>query len=412
LKIAVITSEFPPKWGGVGNYSFFHANILAQKGHRVTVFTREQNEVFTDHHENLKIVPVKWLKVPVFFTTSMANHAMAQIKQQEDNFDILQVQSNMALIKKQHYSFLNIPIVSTLHGTWLGERSTVQYKNLSLNIESINDLSIKWISPMLDVFEDYAIKYSNAVVIGARSECREVSKRGIKNRFNRVVRIPHGVDTESFNPDKKDPTYKERFGIPDDHKVILHIGRLAARKGVAEVLRSFKIVQSKLPKVKLLIVGTGPLEKKLKSLATALDIEKNTIFTGTVSFKDLQMFYASCDIFLMHSYWEGFGMTNQEALASGLPCICTNVGGAPDIIQEGSNGYLVDVGDTNMMAKYAIKILSDDDQHAAMSKTARKSMLQGFKWHDMVDSYFELYKQVIEDPTNSKSHKAIGKKCF
>lgn len=408
----MITSEFPPKWGGVGNYSFFCANILAQKGHKVTVFIRKQNEVFKDHHKNLSIVPVKWLKAPLFFTTSMAKHAMDEIKERESEFDILHVQSNMALLQKDHYSTLKIPIVSTLHGTWLGERSTVQYKHLSWSLESINDLSIKWFAFILDKYENYAIKYSNAVVIGARSECRDVSKRGIRNQYNRVVRIPHGVDTESFDPKKKNPNYKARFGIPKNNKVILHIGRLAARKGVAEVLKSFQKILVSRSDVKLLIVGTGPLEKKLKKLSKKLNIDNATIFTGVVPFPDLQMLYASCDLFLMHSYWEGFGMTNQEALASGLPVICTNVGGAPDIIKEGVNGYLVDVGDVENMAKQSLKLLKDENLLKKMSKAARKSMLDGFKWHDMVDAYLELYKQVLDDPDNNKGLPAIGKKCF
>lgn len=408
----MITSEFPPKWGGVGNYSFFQANILAQKGHEVTVFTRKQKEIYKDHHKNLAIIPVKWLKVPLFFTTSMAKHAINSIKAREDEFDLLQVEGNMALLQKYHYSFLKIPIVTTLHGTWVGERSTVQYKHLSLNVESINDLAIKWFAWLLDKYEDYSIKYSNAVVIGARSECKAVSQRGVKNQYNRVVRIPHGVDTESFHPKKKDLRYKDRYGISEKDKVILHIGRLAARKGVAEVLLSFKKVMEAMANTKLLIVGTGPLEKKLRKKAVALGIDNSTIFTGIVPFSDLQMLYASCDLFIMHSYWEGFGMTNQEALASGLPCICTNVGGAPDIITDGENGYLVEVGDVEKMAECSIKILDNDKLRAKMSNAARKSMLTGFKWHDMVDSYLELYRQVLEDPTNKKGLPRVGKICF
>jgi glycosyltransferase involved in cell wall biosynthesis len=412
LRIAMITSEFPPKWGGVGNYSYFHGNILAQKGHKVTVYTREQNKIFKDHHKNLSIKYVKWLKLPLFFTTSMAKNAMKEIKSSEDDYDILQVQSNMALLQKEHYNWLKIPIISTLHGTWLGERSTVQYKHLSLNLASINDLSIKWFAFLLDKYEDYAIENSHAVVIGARSECKAVSQRGIKNRYDRVVRIQHGVDTESFHPDKKSDDYKQRFNIPDEKKVILHVGRLAARKGCAEVLISFKKVLKERSDVKLLIVGTGPLEKRLKKLAVKLNIEKDTIFTGTLPFNDIQMLYASSDIFLMHSYWEGFGMTNQEALASGMPVICTNVGGAPDIIKEGYNGYLVDVGDTDAMAKYSLKLLKDEDLFLQMRKNARKSMVDGFKWHDMVDNYLKLYEQILEDPKNTKGLPRIGKKCF
>ena len=83
LKIAMITSEFPPKWGGVGNYSFFHANIMAKKGHEVHIYTRDQAKKFTDHHKNLKIHYVPWMKIPVFFTTSFGKHAVEDFLSKE-----------------------------------------------------------------------------------------------------------------------------------------------------------------------------------------------------------------------------------------------------------------------------------------------------------------------------------------
>jgi N-acetyl-alpha-D-glucosaminyl L-malate synthase BshA len=408
----MITSEFPPKWGGVGNYSFFHANIMAQTGHEVHIYTRDQAKKFTDHHKNLKIHYVPWMKIPVFFTTSFGKHAVEAFLSKESEFDILQVQSNMALLKSKHYDMIKIPIVSTLHGTWIGERSTVYYRNISTNLESINDLAIKWFSPFLDKYEDYAIQRSNAVVIGAKSECRDVSQRGVKNQFDRIERIHHGVDTETFGPENVDPNYKSKYNIPEDHQVILHVGRLAARKGVKEVLMSFRKVLDRYKKVKLLIVGIGPLMNKLLKLTRKLDLEKDVIFIGTVTFGDLVKFYASCDFFVMHSYWEGFGMTPQEALASGLPVVSSRAGGIPEFVKNGETGYLVKVGDVDGMAKYMVKILKDPELRNEMSKNARKLMVDEYDWGDMVDKYLKLYELVLEDPKNQKGLPKIGKKCF
>lgn len=412
LKIAMITSEFPPKWGGVGNYSFFHANIMAKKGHEVHIYTRDQAKKFTDHHKNLKIHYVPWMKIPVFFTTSFGKHAVEAFLSKEREFDILHVQSNMALLKLKHYDMIKIPIVSTLHGTWIGERSTVYYRNISTNLESINDLAIKWFSPFLDKYEDYAIERSNAVVIGAKSECRDVSQRGVKNRFDRIERIHHGVDTETFGPENADPDYKSKYNIPEDHQVILHVGRLAARKGVKEVLMSFRKVLDSYKKVKLVIVGIGPLMNKLLKLTRRLDLEKDVIFIGTVTFGDLVKFYASCDFFVMHSYWEGFGMTPQEALASGLPVVSSRAGGIPEFVKDDKTGYLVEVGDVEGMAKFMVKILKDPDLRNEMSKNARKLMVDEYDWGDMVDKYLKLYEHVLEDPKNQKELPRIGKKCF
>jgi glycosyltransferase involved in cell wall biosynthesis len=88
------------------------------------------------------------------------------------------------------------------------------------------------------------------------------------------------------------------------------------------------------------------------------------------------------------------------------------VGGAPDIINHGENGYLVDVGDVAGMAKYALKLLDDDEARLKMSEAARESMLKGFRWQDMVDNYLKLYEQVLEDPENIKGLAKVGKKCF
>jgi len=408
----MITSEFPPKWGGVGNYSFFHANIMAKKGHEVHIYTRDQAKKFTDHHKNLKIHYVPWMKIPVFFTTSFGKHAVEAFLKNEKEFDILQVQSNMALLKLKHYDMIKIPIVSTLHGTWVGERSTVYYRNLSTNLESINDLAIRWFSPFLDKYEDYAIHRSNAVVIGAKSECRDVSQRGVRNKFERIERIHHGVDTETFGPENADPDYKSKYNIPEDHQVILHVGRLAARKGVKEVLLSFRKVLDKFKKVKLLIVGTGPLKNKLLKLTRKLDLEQDVIFIGTVPFPDLVKFYASCDFFVMHSYWEGFGMTPQEALASGLPVVSSRAGGIPEFVKNDETGYLVEVGDVAGMAKYMVKILKNPELRDKMSQNARKLMVDEYDWGDMVDKYLKLYEHVLEDPKNKKGLPRIGKKCF
>lgn len=408
----MITSEFPPKWGGVGNYSFFHANIMAQKGHEVHVYTRAQDKTFTDHHKNLKIQYVKWAKIPVFFTTSFGKNAIEAFLPNQRDYDILQVQSNMALIKLKHYDMVKIPIVSTLHGTWVGERSTVQYRNLSSNVESINDLAIKWFSRFLDKYEDYAIKYSNAVVIGALSECRDVSKRGVHNQYNRIERIHHGVDTKTFSPEKSDQAYKSKYKIPEDYQVILHVGRLAARKGVKEVLLAFRKVLDNYPKVKLLIVGAGPLKTKLGKLTRKLKLENDVIFIGTVPFGDLVKFYASCDFFVMHSYWEGFGMTPQEALASGLPVVSSKAGGIPEFVIDNETGFLVEVGDVEGMADRVLKILNNPELCKKMSENARKLMVDEYDWGDMVDKYLKLYEQVLEDPKNEKGLPKIGKKCF
>jgi 1,4-alpha-glucan branching enzyme len=413
MKIAMISSEYPPKWGGVGNCTFFLANTCAKKGHQVHVITREHGMTIPPQHENITVHKVPWLKLPIYFTLSFGKQGVKKLIELGNDFDITHVHSNMALLPRSYYSKINSPIVSTLHGTWWGERSTLNIGNIiAPSVEMINDLAIYTISHTVDAYEDYAIELSNAVIVEGESECRDVGARGIRNKYNQVVRLPPGVDVEAFKPENKDISLKSKYGVKDDEKMLVSVGRLAGRKGVNYILDAFAKVLKKTKKVKLLIVGDGPQANKLKAQAAALGLGDYCKFVGKVPFSELEAFYATADIFINHSLWEGFGLIISEALSSGTPCVSANAGGASEMITFGKDGYYCDVGDSDTQAKYILKLVNDDEILAKMSKHARKSMVKRFDWRLIADQTLKLYENVIEDPDNKKNVRVVGKHCF
>jgi N-acetyl-alpha-D-glucosaminyl L-malate synthase BshA len=413
MKIAMISSEYPPKWGGVGIVAHFLANTCAEKGNEVHVITREHGMKIPKQHENITVHTVPWLKLPLFFTISFGKRAVKKLMELGNDFDIVHVHSNMALLPRHYYEMIKSPVVTTLHGTWWGERSTLTMRNIiSPSIGMINDFAILAISPMFDIYEDYAVELSNAVLIGGKSECRDVGARGIKNKYNRVVRLQLGVDVRDFKPENRDDSLKEKYQIGPDEKLLITVGRLAARKGIDVLLESFSKVLKDYSKVKLIIIGEGPQYDKLQAVAKRLNVQNNCRFVSKLSFDELQALYATADLFVFHSLWEGFGLIISEALSSGTPVVSSNMGAVPEMVVFGKSGYYSDVGDTDTQAKYIVKLLKDDVLREKMGKYARKHMLEQFDWNFIVDQTIKLYEEVITDPANQQNKCSVGKPCF
>jgi glycosyltransferase involved in cell wall biosynthesis len=353
------------------------------------------------------------LKLPLFFTISFGKQGVKKVIELGNDFDIVHVHSNMALLARKDYSRINSPIVSTLHGTWWGERSTLTLKNIiAPSIEMFNDLAIKTISPMFDAYEDYAIELSNAVIVEGESECRDVGARGIMNLYDRVVRLPPGVDINEFKPGNRDDSLRSKYGLGKNDLMLLCVGRLAGRKGVHHIFDAFKKVLEKEKKVKLLIVGEGPQKGRLQTKAKALGLDGNLVFIGKLPFPELMALYATADIFVYHSLWEGYGLIISEALASGTPVVSSKVGGAPEMITYGKSGYYFEVGNSDKMAEYILKLINDDDLRRKMGKYARKNMVEKYDWRKIVRSTIRLYDNVIDDPRNEKKECTVGKRCF
>jgi glycosyltransferase involved in cell wall biosynthesis len=395
----MVTSEFPPKWGGVGNGVHFQANVFAKMGYKIDIITRKQSKgmKIPPQHKNITVHQVPWLKLPMFFTTSFGAQAVLKIKELGNDFDVVHIHSNMTLIEKEAYYDIASPIVSTMHGSWLGERQELRLKNISMSLASVNDLAIMYISPFFDKYEDYAIRYSNAVTVDSISEMHAILSRGVKNLYGRIVRIPEGVDTEIFRPDKADPSVLLKYGASEKERVLICVARLAGRKGIDLLLKAFRKVVTAYPNVKLMIIGEGPQERRLKRLARELGLGDKTLFLGKVPFGDLEALYATADIFVFHSLWEGQGLVIEEAMASGTPCVSSKVGGVPEMVDHGVDGYYVEVGDIDGMARYIVKLLKDPELLVAMSKRGREKMVKHWSWYVIAKRYHKLYHEVMAD---------------
>ena len=405
MRIAVITSQFPPRWGGVGNGIHHQVEALAARGHDIDIITRDRDRgmVFPPLPDNVHMHEVGVLKLPMFFTTSFARRAVRRLLRLGKEFDVVHSHSNMSLLQRGHYWDIPWPIVSTMHGTWRGERSTITWRDVSPSAESLNDLAVMYVSGLFDVYEDYALRYSNAALVECDLELAAVRARGVENLYGRIVKLPAGIDTGAFRPENADPEAVRAAGADPGGALVLYVGRLAARKGAADALEMFARVAGDHPDANMLFVGGGPQQAMLRRRVRALGLSGRVHLTGKVSAETLLRLYASADVCVFPSFWEGQGLVPGEAMASGTPCVAAEVGWVPELVEEGVNGWRFPPRDVAAGAERLGRALSDDAARERMGARARKDMVDHHDWRFHIDRLERLYEEVRGDAKPPRS---------
>jgi glycosyltransferase involved in cell wall biosynthesis len=401
LRIAMLSSQFPPLWGGVGVVAHGQVVNLAARGHEVHVITRRhppgasvptiEGDVHVHH------VPIAPL--PMAFTTSFGKHAVAKVKELGNDFDVVHNHCNMSLLDRSAYDEIGAPVVNTMHGTWAGERSMITWRDVTPSVESANDLAVLYLSPIFDVYEDYALKYSDAALIISDNELRADRARGVRNVHgdDRWIRLSAGFDANGFRPENADPAVLERHGADPDRPTVLFVGRLAARKGVFDMVDIFDRARMTYPEAQLVVVGSGPQERTLVTKIKRLGLEDVVTMTGSITFPDLQAMYATCHVVLYPSFWEGQGLIVGEAWASGTPIIAAEVGWVPEVVRQGENGFSHPVRDVKKAVTQLEVLLSDDGLRHKLGEAGRQEVLDHHTWSHHVDRLEEVYGIVMED---------------
>lgn len=199
--------------------------------------------------------------------------------------------------------------------------------------------------------------------------------------FRNLQVISRGVDTRLFEPKRRDPELRRRWGAEGRIPVVLHVGRIAAEKNLIALNGAFTTIRKRCPEARLLLVGDGPEAGNLRSQWP------DAIFTGMLRGETLAAHYASADIFLFPSLTETFGNVTLEAMASGLPVVAFDYAAAGQHIRHGSNGLLAAFGNNSEFAAAAATLvdtyLDEPVRFAALGLQARESAEQ-LDWSHIV----------------------------
>lgn len=216
---------------------------------------------------------------------------------------------------------------------------------------------------------------------------------------HKVRQIYNGVDQVRFSPradDRRPAALPEGF-LPDDGLLIGTVGRLAQVKDQASLLQAFARLRQQSDeyrrRLRLLLVGDGPLFQDLRQMAEELGIADEVWMPGDR--KDIPELLRSMDLFVLPSLAEGISNTILEAMASGLPVVATQTGGTPELIEPGDNGFLVTVGDSVALAERLGYLVDNQDELARMGRAGRERVERYFNWDTTVESYLSVYDDVL-----------------
>ncbi|WP_062356411.1 N-acetyl-alpha-D-glucosaminyl L-malate synthase BshA [Bacillus kwashiorkori] len=375
-----------PTIGGSGVIATELGKILAERGHEIHFISSSVPFRLRKLYHNIYYHQVEINQYSVFqyppYEIQLASK-IAEVAKRE-KLDILHVHYAIphavcAILGKQMANE-TFKIVTTLHGTDI----TVLGQDSSLN-DAIRFAIEK---------SDYVTAVSNAL---AKQTYEMIApKKEIHTVYN-------FIDERIFF--KRDSSHlKAEYCINPNEKVIIHVSNFRNVKRVPDVVKVFSQIERNIP-AKLLLVGDGPEMTMVMNLVEELNIKDNVLFLGKQ--ENLQELYAISDLMLLLSEKESFGLVALEAMACGVPCIGTNIGGIPEVIDDHENGYICNVGDINEIASKALNLLQNQTLANQFSNSALKKVASAFSSKQIIDEYENIYFQLLEMDEENETNKTV-----
>jgi teichuronic acid biosynthesis glycosyltransferase TuaC len=204
------------------------------------------------------------------------------------------------------------------------------------------------------------------------------------------------VISNGISPDKIVETPGHLKEKHEDKKVLLTAGRLYKLKGHDYVIRALPQLIERVPKLVYFIVGSGPEGNCLKQLVDRLGLNDYVEFCGRKDHETVMEYMSICDVFVMPSWEEAFGIVYLEAMAHGKPVIACRGQGIEDVIVDGKTGLLVKPEDLESLKEAMIKLLSDRSLAENMGRKGRQVVLSNFTWEKSTQKLLEVYEEVLE----------------
>jgi len=214
-----------------------------------------------------------------------------------------------------------------------------------------------------------------------------------KKYTNKNIKItPFGIDLNQFKPMKVDSLFEK------DDIVIGIVKALEKTYGVEDLIRTFAVLHKSLNKLplRLLIVGEGTQEVYLKQLVVDLNIGELTRFTGKISYEKIPEYHNLCTISVYPSINESFGVSVIESSACEKPVIVSNVGGLPEVVENGVTGLVVPFRNPLELSKAIEKLVLDKELRIKMGKAGRERVEKMYNWENNVSTMISIYRDILK----------------
>jgi len=356
-----------PTYGGSGIVATELGLELATRGHEVHFITYA-NPIRLDpgipriHYHEVEVSNYPLFQYPPY-CLALASR-MAEVAESY-NLDVLHVHyaiphSISALLAQQMLApQRRVPFITTLHGT---------------------DITLVGMDRSYFPITKFSIEKSDGITsISAHLRDQTSEVFGVQNE----IRVIHNfVNVEIYKPADR----------PNAEKRLMHISNFRPVKRVVDCIRVLAEVIKKTP-AHLYMVGDGPDRPAAHGLARQLGVDKHVTFMGKQD--HVERIFPLMHVLLMPSEMESFGLAALEGMACGVPPVATQVGGVPELITHGVDGFLEPVGDISAQAAHVVELLSDDELHRKMSEAARRTAVERFATSLIIPQYERYYEETI-----------------
>ena len=250
-----------------------------------------------------------------------------------------------------------------------------------------------WNYAARNLFMEFSLSYITDKIVCCSNAVRDFVLQYEKVSPKKVITVYNSIDIERFRRPVEKTRLKRSLGIAEDETVVISVASLTPKKGHRYLLEALGAIDAK-HKVRLLVVGTGPLRAELENYVHRKQLGAKVIFLGVRD--DIPGLLGISDIFAMPSLIEGFGIATAEAMAAGLPVLATNVGGTPEVVSDGVSGILVPSKDPVALAEAITSLILDKETAERMGREGYKIAKERFSVETMVSKIEKLYEALLE----------------
>jgi N-acetyl-alpha-D-glucosaminyl L-malate synthase BshA len=371
-----------PTYGGSGVVATELGTELAARGHQVHFISYAPPIRMDLANVNIQFHEVEVASYPLFdhppYTLALASKMLEVFE--AESLDLLHVHyaiphSVSALLARSMAAPRRLPFITTLHGT---------------------DITLVGANRSYLPITRFSIEQSDGVTaISQYLRQKTLQEFDIKRPIDV---IPNFVNCDLYHR-SADPVLRAKWA-PQGEPILMHLSNFRPVKRVNDVVEIFAIVREKMP-AKLVLIGDGPDRGAAEYLIRKKRLQKDVYFLG----KQDQVYekLAAADLFLLPSQLESFGLAALEAMACEVPVIASNVGGLPEVLEHGVDGYLVEPGNVAEAARHAVEILSRADRGREMGHTARINAKKKFCANDVIPMYEAYYRRVLEQSSAARA---------
>jgi len=389
--VVMLSWEYPPHVvGGLARHVHGLARALARQGVKVHVLTRSGHglpaHAVEDGVHVTRVAPI--FQEPPDFRLWACHLNFALL---EAGVSLLERLKGPVLLHAHDWLVAHaarglkhtfrVPLVATIHATEHGRN------------RGIHDQGQQYINDV-----EWWLTYESWRVIVCSDSMRNEVRHLFGLSADKVVVIPNGIDLSDGEGNDRLPPRSAFAG--DEERLVFHIGRIVPEKGAGILLETLPRLLAQHD-VRLVIAGSGPYRHELERRAAQLGVRDRVHFTGYIPDEVARALYRYCDVAVVPSTYEPFGIVALEAMAEGAPLVVSDVGGLASIVQHEVNGLKALPGHVDSLAEQIERLLGDTAFARRLAEEGRRQVRERYSWDSVARSTLAVYTEVLESHARS-----------